>query len=359
MPGRTIAKTIAVLLALTACLAPPSFARAARDTLVMRNGDRITCEVKGLDNGVLRVNLDYVDGTISIDWLKVARLESDYLFLVTLQDGSAYSAKVISPETAEGDVVKLSIQPEGEQQSFLVDRSAVVRIGQTADNFMQRLSGKFTVGATYAKGNSTTQYNFGSELAYQRTNWGAEVAYNSNLSASTGATTATRNQLDFNAYRLLRWRNYFVGGIADFLQSSVQGIERQSNVGAGLGRFLKNTNRVSFWVLGGLGFQQTNYEPTVTDQQPQKVGIGVVSSRLDAFTFKQTRFSLTSTVFPALTSQPGRLFIKTNASYYLKLFHKIDWNLSFYGSWDTQPPPHFKGSDYGRSTGLSYTFGNK
>ena len=53
----------------------------------MKNGDRITCEVKGLEGGVLTVNLDYVDGTLSIDWLKVARLESSYLFLVTLQDG--------------------------------------------------------------------------------------------------------------------------------------------------------------------------------------------------------------------------------------------------------------------------------
>jgi hypothetical protein len=358
MPGRTIARTMAALISLAACAPHPSFARAAKDILVMKNGDRITCEVKGLEAGVLRASLDYVDGTISIDWLKVARVESNYLFVVLLQDGSTYSAKVISPET-NTSIVKLIIQPEGEQKSFEVDRSSVVRLAQTSESFLQQLSGSFTVGATYAKGNSTTQFNFGSDLAYLRTNWGAQVAYNSNLSSSTGAPTATRNQLDFSAYRFLRWKNDFVGGLTDFLQSSVQGISRQAQAGAGLGRFFKNTNRVSFWILGGLGVQRTVYVRSIVDQAPQNIGVAVISSRLQVFTFKQTRLSFTSTVFPALTQQPGRLFIKTNASYYLKLFHKIDWNLSFYGSWDTQPPPQFRGSDYGTSTGLSWTFGNK
>jgi hypothetical protein len=63
-------------------------------------------------------------------------------------------------------------------------------------------------------------------------------------------------------------------------------------------------------------------------------------------------------VVPALT-ESGRIFTKFNASYYLKLFGKIDWNLSLYGNWDTHPPPNFSGSDYGTSTGLSYTFGNR
>jgi len=31
--------------------------------------------------------------------------------------------------------------------------------------------------------------------------------------------------------------------------------------------------------------------------------------------------------------------------------------VSFYGNWDNQPPPGFSGSDYGSSSGLSWTFG--
>jgi len=325
----------------------------------MKNGDRITCEVKGLQAGVLNVNLDYVDGTISIDWLRVARLESSYLFLVTLQDGSIYSAKVISPEAPAGAVVKLAIQPANGREALLVDRSTVVGIAQTSENFLQRLGGSIGMGSTYSKGNSAAQYNFSSDLAYRRTRWGVSLRYNSNLSSNTGAETSTRNQLDFGAHRMLSRKNYFLGGIATFLQSSVQGVQLQTSLGLGLGRYLKNTNRFRFWVLGGAGWQKTSYVPSVINQPPQNIGVALISSNLQAFAFKKTRFDITATFFPALTAQRGRLFYKTNASYYIKLFGKVDWNLSFYGNWDTRPPPQFPGSDYGSSTGLSWTFGNK
>jgi hypothetical protein len=325
----------------------------------MKNGDRFTCEVKSLQNGVLRVNLDYVDGSISVNWLKVARLESSYLFIVSLQDGSMYSAKLITPESPDGMTGKLAIQPEGGGESRLVDRSDVVTISQTSENFLQRFGGSIAMNASYSKGNQATQYNIASDLIYQRTRWGAAVRQNSNLASNTGAETSTRNQLDLSAYRMLSKTNYFVGGIATFLQSSVQGIDRQTNLGLGLGKYFKNTNRLRFWLLGGAGWQRTSYVPTVINQPPQDLVVGLFSANLEAFSFKKTRFDLAATVYPALSAQKGRTFYKTNATYYIKLFGKVDWNLSFYGSWDTKPPPTFSSSDYGSSTGLSWTFGNK
>jgi hypothetical protein len=47
----------------------------------------------------------------------------------------------------------------------------------------------------------------------------------------------------------------------------------------------------------------------------------------------------------------------TNASFYVKLLGDLKWNASFYGNWDNRPPPSFSGSDYGTSSGLSWTFG--
>jgi hypothetical protein len=341
-----------------ACLASPAFSRDKTDVLVMKNGDRFTCEVKKIDGGVLEADFDYVDGTVSIDWLKVARLESTALFLVQLQDGSTYSGKVITPAALSGIPVKIEIQPYDTKESLTVDKSDVVRLTQTSESFLRRFDGSLSMGAQYSKGNSTTQYTFGSELDYQQTRWGSKLTYNSNLSSSTGAETATRNQVDLTAFHLFPWKNYFYGGTWTFLQSSVQGIEAQTNVALGVGRYLKNTNRVRFTAFGGLGWQRTRYEPSIATQQAQNVGVALISLDLEAFTFKKTRLNADASVAPALTD-PGRLFYKTNLTYYLKLFGKIDWNFSFYGNWDTRPPPHFQGSDYGSSTGLSWTFGNR
>ena len=63
----------ALILSSSILLAAPLFARDKTDVMVMKNGDRMTCEIKGLDGGVLYVSFDYIDGTASVDWSKVAR----------------------------------------------------------------------------------------------------------------------------------------------------------------------------------------------------------------------------------------------------------------------------------------------
>ncbi len=361
-PGCCLLPAARVLILAIVFLSCPALARAQTDSIVMQNGDRITGEVKSLVNGVLTVDLDYVDGAISVDWLKVARLESKALFLVQLQDGSVYSANVAIREAPGGTPAKVEIQPTG-QKAFVVDRSKVVRIRQTSENLWQRFGGNITLGSTYSKGNSALQYNIAAELDYLRARWGARVNYASDLSSSAGASAATRNQVDVLAYRFLPGKKYLYAGVAGFLQSSVQGIPRETILGVGVGRFLKNTSRVRFLVLGGLAWQRALYVSMAETPQEtrllQNIGAAFVHSNLQVFSFKNTRLNLDARVIPALRPDRGRIFSRIDVSYYVKLFGKIDWNISFYGNRDSQPPAQLPSSDYGSSTGLSWTFGNR
>ena len=47
-------------------------ARDKTDVMVMKNGDRMTSDVKALDKGVLYVDFDYIHGTATVNWTKVA-----------------------------------------------------------------------------------------------------------------------------------------------------------------------------------------------------------------------------------------------------------------------------------------------
>jgi hypothetical protein len=42
----------------------------------------------------------------------------------------------------------------------------------------------------------------------------------------------------------------------------------------------------------------------------------------------------------------------------VKIFGDISWNFSFYGNWDNRPPIGLSGSDYGSTSGISWSFGN-
>ncbi len=57
----------------------------------MKNGDHLTGEIKGLNEGVLYISMEYILGTSSVQWSKVRRLESKQLFLVKTEDGSVYT----------------------------------------------------------------------------------------------------------------------------------------------------------------------------------------------------------------------------------------------------------------------------
>jgi len=358
LPAGSIANAALICVAFISItlFAGPAFARAHTDVIILKNGDRITGEVKSLQAGILKVDLDYVDGTISVDWRKVARIESSALFLIQMNDGSIHSGKLVTPETLAGAPVKIEIYT-GSEEPFVVDKAQIVRLNEAFESRWKRLGGNITIGSQLSKGNNTTQYNIATELDYQATLWGGKFSQSSSLSASTGAATSTRNQLDVAVYRVLRWNSYFYGGSAGYLQSTVQGIQRQADVAGTVGRYFVNTNRVRFSVAGGFGWQGTQYIPSSGAGQ-QNLTVALLVANLDVFTFKKTTLNVNASLVPALTDA-GRYFSRVNASYYLKVFGKIDWNLSFYGSWDSKPPGNLQGSDYGTSTGLSYTFGNK
>ena len=351
-----------ILLAGALFFSTSIFARDKTDVLVMKNGDRMTCQIKGLESGVLYVSFDYIDGTTSVEWAKVARLESNELFIVKTEDGSVYTGRLNTAESAAGRPVQIKIVeiPEGEapEKEVVFDSPQIVSIVETSDKFWRRFNGELSFGVIYSKGNDSTQYTLGSQTMYLRERWSAEANLNSNLSSSTGTSASTRNSLDLSAKRLLPWNKYFYSGLGSFLQSSAQGIKLQTSVGGGLGRYFKDTNRSKISLLGGLSWQSTDYHPGLVPVNRQNLVAAVIAADINAFRFDKTNLSVVATLFPAL-SEPGRVRFNTNASYYIKLFSNLSWNVSFYGSWDNRPPPGLSGSDYGTSSGLSWTFGLK
>ena len=345
-----------ILVSVALVLTTPLFAREKTDVLVMKNGDRMTCQVKGLDAGVLYVSFDYIDGTASVEWSKVARLVSDQLFIVKTEDGSVYTGKLRTAESPAGEPVKIEIL-EPPDSSVVLESPQVVSMIETSERFWRRFNGEVSFGVIYSKGNESTQYTFGSQTVYLRERWSAAANYSSTLSSSTGTSASTRNSLDLSGTRLLPWKNYFYSGLGGFLQSSAQGITLQTSIGGGLGRYLKNTNRSQISVLGGFSWQSTKYQPSLVPVARQNLTAAMVATDIKFFKFDKTSLDVNATLFPAL-SEPGRFRFNTNATYYIKLISNLSWNVSFYGNWDNQPPAHLSGSDYGASSGLGWTFGN-
>ena len=346
---------LAAILFFRLVLALPIYAAPSTDVLVMKNGDHLTCQIKGLNGGVLYVGLPYVIETLSVDWSQVARLESRQLFLVKTVDGSVYRGKLDTEEREAGRPIAIKVSAP-QQKNVVLESASIVEVTLTSEKFHQRFTGGVSLGSIYTKANQTSQYTLTGLAAYPRERWAAQAGISSNLSSANHTTTSTRNQLNFGAMHLLPQNNWFYAGFDIFLQSTEQGISGQNALGGGIGRYLKNTNRTTFSVLGGIAWQHTNYNPTLFPTTTQDVTAAVINANLKLFRFNKTNFDINALALPAL-SEPGRLYFSTNASYYVKITGNLSWNVSFYGNWDNRPPNNLPGSDYGTSSGLSWTFG--
>jgi uncharacterized protein DUF481 len=335
----------------------PLSARDKSDVLVMRNGDRFTCEVKSLDADTLSISLDYAAGTIAIDWGKVDHIESKQLFLVKTQDGLVYSGSLSTPATSGARPTKIEVLEESTSKVEL-NKTHIIHMEETDLSFWRRFNGEVGLSSIYNKGNQSAQYNLNADAVYPRERWSAGISYSSSFSSNTGASSVTRNETQLNAQRLLRWNNWYYAGLLDFLQSSEQGIQLQSTFGGGIGRYLKNTNNSMISVYGGLAWQNIAYHQQIVPVINQQVTSALIVAKVNLFRFDKTNLEVVATVLPAL-SDPGRLHTNLNVAYYIKLWSKFTWNISFYGNWDNQPPPGFSSSDYGTSSGISYRFGNR
>jgi hypothetical protein len=349
-------RTIALCIFLLARTLPSS-AGNKTDLVVLKSGDRLTCEIKSLNSGILYVSLDYALGTISVDWSKVAHLESGRVFIVRTENGSVYRGTLNTTGNGANGPMHIEVIERAGQKAVL-EQSRVIRMDQTSDAFWQRFNGTINSGLTYSKGNQSTQYNLGSETEYLRERWSAQMDFDSNLASSSGTTVSTRNQLSLAGRHLLPRPHYFYGGLVSFLQSSEQGIRLQTLVGAGVGRFLKNTDRASIAVMGGVAGQRTAYDQSIFPVPSQDVSAAMAGVELKLFRFDKTNVNIAARVFPAI-SDPGRVYITTKSSFFVKLFGKLSWNVTSYGNWDTRAPVHFSGSDYGTTSGLSLSFGNR
>ena len=75
-PGFTIPFAFCCFLSLLAAAPSPAKKVKRHDVIIMKNGDRLTGEVKKLEGGVLFIETDYFSGSVGLDWALVDKVET-------------------------------------------------------------------------------------------------------------------------------------------------------------------------------------------------------------------------------------------------------------------------------------------
>src|SRR5262245_11128122 len=186
LPRAPRAAWFVLVLSAAATECPPAFA-AKTDVVILRNGDRITGEVKGLARGKLDYSTDDA-GRLSIEWEKVARLTSAHSFDSEDTRGFRRFGR-LSPSDRDGFVVI-----ENGRADTLTVRS-LIEITPVNATFVERLSSYLDLGFTLAKANQATTFSLSGKTSYRGSSLGSQLSFDSYAQGQESVHTTTRNTI--------------------------------------------------------------------------------------------------------------------------------------------------------------------
>ena len=326
----------------------PAGERKKTDIVYMNNGDKVTCEIKSLQQGQLSVKPDYTMSTIVLDWGKVERLESSQQFVVTDSDGKIYTGLLTAGPVSRTMTV---VRP----QSKTLTQDSVVEIDELGSTFFRRLSGNISIGTSFARSNASANLAVQSGLTYQSQRSVANFEWNSQFASQQKTSNTNETAVKTAYFRRLRESDWYGGAIANFLSSTEQKIALQSTLGGAVARRVIYTNRTNLGGIAGLGYtNQRNSSgassPGRTHSLDAALAVNYLTFRFDTTTFKTDIW-----VYPSLTS-PGRLRMTLNQNIYYKFPNNLYISLNFYNNFDNQPVEGAPENNMGGTTTIGWTF---
>ena len=343
-------KTVAVL-ATASCFAYPAFAKRKDDVVTMKNGDKFTGEIKGLQYGELVFKSDYMKDSVHLDWQRVEMLKSNDAYIVALSDGQRITGKI---EVTDDDEGKKRFKVITDGLTMKVAPPEVITIEQQEARFVNQLTGSIDYGFGFASGNNSTNSTLGAAVAFNTANNSISFATSSQFDSQANAKNTNRFTFDSQYGRAIS-TNWIAAGLFGMLKSNQQDLNLRTSYGGGLGRRLVQTERTKLLVVGGGAYSHENYvaqpgaEPILNNAEAL---LGVTFS---TFRFKTLNLNSQNFLFPSLTDF-GRVRLSSRANLRIELMRNFYWSFQFYENYDTSPPVKAPKNDLGVTTSIGWTF---
>jgi len=323
------------------------FSGEKTDTIVFENGDRITCEIKLLDQGQLTVKTNY-SRTMELDWRAVVRIASPQYYKVYLEDGRRVFGTLV--DSGEDGVLGLKLLES-------VDRYPMEKVTGFApieQGFFQKLSGSVKIGATALKSQAERTLNIGSNTTFRSRKWYAQGAFDWYTSTREDSPRTVQGTLGASAYRLFR-RRWALVSSASFTRNDQLDLQLRTSLAVGAGYRILDTNRKFLIAVVGFNATEENYGTSTSDSANLE---GLLSAAYNTFTFRapQVTFNVGLTVYPSFTvSRRFRVALTSNLNYEVISNFFVGFNATY--SYDNKPPSTVGSKeDWTLTTTIGYTF---
>jgi putative salt-induced outer membrane protein YdiY len=317
------------------------------DKIYLKNGDRITGNIKELDRGKLRVKTITMD-TVYLNWVDVESIESNTYLRISKTDGTFTYGRLQKSDMTEN----LRIFDSGETTEIPALEVASAKPIRVDESFWHRIEGDVSAGIDYKKASDILLVNVASNLRLREEKYELAFGFNWNETSRTDDNDSSRADLSGDYTRFLEGR-WFWKASAGLERNQELGIDLRTIISGTAGKYFIQTSTMRFEVNVGLAASLEDR----TDGTKQDGVEGLIRSSFDIFKLNipMTRLTANVNLFPGIT-ESGRLRVNTDITLRNEIVRDFFWDLQFYSSYDNQPAEGFESEDYGIITSLGATF---
>jgi hypothetical protein len=335
-----------VLLAAAILVAAfPASAREKTDVVVLRNGDRITGEIKGMSRGKLDLLTDDA-GRLSIEWDKVRTVSSTHQYEVELRSGVRIYGALSSPTEGKLAVGALPT-PE------VVAITDAVQIVPMDESFLNRLRVIFDLGFTFAKSNYASTLSTSGEFGYRAESLGATLTFDGYFQDDANNVAVARYSVGVQGdwFFVNRWRA-LLGGLVEH-NDELQLVLRLS-IMPGVAHSVVRNGWTEVWLTGGLAASRETYAVSGSSYALD----ALLGASWDAFRYDTPKLDMTTSLvlLPGL-SDLGRLRGTFSLKVKYEIFMDFNVGVSFSDTFDTRPPdPNAPKNDFITSLTVGWSY---
>jgi putative salt-induced outer membrane protein YdiY len=346
--------SIAALLALFSSAVP-----LHGDTVVLKNGDKLTGTAVKLDSGKLTFKTPYADAIV-ISWDQVINLTVTEPMVLPMPKGN------LTVTTIERTDAGLVVTTPAGTSTFPAAEVTVLR--DKADqatyeaslhpNWTHAWAGAVNVNLALARGNSNAStFGVGFTALRPTPTDKTSVYFNTLYSTNGNAVPTTSANTTAGGLRYDHNLNpkVFLYGSGDFYSDALQELDLRSILGGGGGWHAIKSPRQTFDVLAGLVWTRESYSATAaatgtTNSFPALDFSEQYSRKIGAASQLAEQFS----IYPDLSTL-SRYQFTMNTTFTTKLGKTLSWATTFSDNYTSFPPTGTLANDLILSTGLGIT----
>jgi len=338
-------RTLFIYLALI-CFSILSVQAQKNDTIYMRNGDRITGELKKFEYGLLSLSTDAMK-TVSIQFDRINSIHSSKYFEIRLNSGQKYFGRLKKSKVMSTvDIISVT----DTISKRLWDIVLIVPIKRS---FFQKIDGSFDLGLTYTKASNVFQYSLSTKVTYRTTYYATQFKLES-LQTDDGTQLSKNNTVGFTVSHFLP--NKWQSNVSMQVQQNTQlDLDYRAQAGYAMGYDVSRTNSIRFNLMGGL---LANQEKTIITATTSENLEALLSAQFKWFKYRSPKIDITSglEVFPSVTNI-GRVRLEYDLAAKYELIKDFFLNVQLYENYDSQPSKDAKPlNDWGIITSIGFTF---